>query len=218
MVLVTLEIKRTKVENLLAFLPPLFRKTHLDTLLQDPAYCAQVLNRMLKRRLVARITKGVYLNVLKCKFTNEWPPVEEAACLIKPAAYVSLEWALHYWNLILQRPAVCTAVVTKVGRLRRVSFKETLDQVTVEYEVEFSAISKVPRHFGIEGLPEIMARMATPERALLDWIHVRRPSEYTISSWIDEMEVENLNAERLLAFSQHYPPRVKRLVSGILDR
>ena len=63
--------------------------------------------------------------------------MEEVACYIKPAAYVSLEWALHYWDLILQRLVVCTAVVTRVGRLKRVHFMESYGGARVEYNISF---------------------------------------------------------------------------------
>ena len=209
--------KNLQLEELLAFLSPLFRKGDLDTCLRNERYSAQVLNRALKRRFIARITRGVYLNVLKCSFTGQWPAVEETACYIKPAAYISLEWALHYWDLILQKPVVCTAVVSRVGRLREVHFSETYHGTKVEYHIEYSALSKIPRHFGIERLDEMEARMALPERALLDWIHVRRPSEYLLRSWVDEMDLENLSLERLKDFSAYYPARVKKLANLVME-
>ncbi len=211
------ETKNQRINELLAFLPPLFRKGDLDTCLRKGNYSAQVLNRALKKGLIARIARGVYLNVLKCKFTGRWPPVEEVACYIKPAAYVSLEWALHYWDLILQRPVVCTAVVTRVGRLKRVHFMESYGDARVEYNIEYSAISNVPRHFGIERLGQVKARIAVPERALLDWIHVRRPSEYLLKSWVDEMDLESIDPEKLKDFSTYYPPRVRRLAKKVLQ-
>ncbi len=155
--------------------------------------------------------------MLKCKFTGQWPPVEEVACYIKPAAYVSLEWALHYWDLILQRPVVCTAVVTRVGRLKRVHFMESYGGARVEYNIEYSAITNIPRHFGIERLGEAKARIAVPERALLDWIHVRRPSEYLLRSWVDEIDLESIDPEKLKDYSAHYHPRVRRLAQQVLQ-
>jgi len=209
--------KNQKLDELLAFLPPLFRKGDLDTCIRKGDYSAQVLNRALKRGLVARITRGVYLNVLKCKFTGHWPSVEEVACYIKPAAYVSLEWALHHWDLILQRPSVCTAVVSRVGRLKRIHFAESLGDMKVEYNIEYSAIANIPRHFGIERLGETGARIAVPERALLDWIHVRRPSEYLLKSWVEEMDLEVLDLERFKDFFSYYPARVRRLANQVIQ-
>ena len=211
----TLAGKNLKLDDLLAFLPLLFRKGDLDTCLRKGNYSAQVLNRALKKRRIARIARGIYLNVLKCKFTGRWPLVEEVACYIRPAAYVSLEWALHYWDIILQRPAVCTTVVTKLERLKRVHFAEAYEDIKLEYSIEYSAISNISRHFGIERLDETKARIAVPERAVLDWIHVRCPSEYVLRSWVDEMDLEGVDFEKLKDFSYHYPKRVRRLANQI---
>ena len=208
--------KNIKLDELLGFLPTLFRKGDLDTCLRKGNYSAQVLNRAIKKRFAARITRGVYLNVLKCRFTDQWPSVEEVACYIKPAAYVSLEWALHYWDIILQRPAVCTAVVTSAGRLKKVRFLESYGATKVEYNIEYSVISNIPKHFGIERLSETTARIATPERALLDWIHLRRPSEYLMNSWLEEMDLESLDPDKLKDFVSHYPSRMKRAINSVL--
>ena len=207
--------KNLKLDELLAFLPTLFRKKDLDTFLRKGNYSAQVLNRAQRKRHIARIARGVYLNVLKCKFTGQWPSVEEVACCIKPAAYVSLEWGLHYWDIILQRPAVCTTVVTKTGRLKRVRFAEIYEDIKLEYSIEYSAISNISRDFGIVRLGETKARIAEPERSILDWLHVRRPSEYVLRSWIDEMDLEGVELEKLKDFSSHYPERVRRSVKVI---
>jgi hypothetical protein len=209
--LVILEGKKLKINDLLAFLPPLFRKGDVETCLGKRGYSAQVLNRALKKKLVSRITRGVYLNVLKCKFSGQWPSVEEVACYIKPAAYISLEWALHHHDIILQRPMVCTAVVAKIGSLRRIHFTESYGNQRVEYHIEYSVISNISRGFGIEKIGSSTARMSVPERAFLDWIHVRHPSEYLLSSWLEEMDLEALNIEKLKELSTHYPARVRKL-------
>ncbi len=52
------ETKNQKIDELLAFLPPLFRKGDLDTCLRKGRYSAQVLNRALRKRLIARIARG----------------------------------------------------------------------------------------------------------------------------------------------------------------
>ena len=107
------ETKNQRIDELLAFLPPLFRKGDLDTCLRKGNYSAQVLYRALKKGLIARI--------------------------------------------------------------------------------------------------------AVPERALLDWIHVRRPSEYLLRSWVDEMDLESVDPAKLKDFSAHYPPRVRRLGKKVLQ-
>ena len=209
--------RNIKLDELLGFLPTLFRKGDMDTCLRKGNYSAQVLNRAIKKRFIARTTRGVYLNVLKCRFTDQWPSVEEVACYIKPVAYVSLEWALHYWDIILQRPAVCTAVVTRAGKLKKVRFMESYGATKVKYNIEYSVISNIPRHFGIEQMGVTKARIAAPERALLDWIHLRRPSEYLLNSWLEEMDIEGLDPKKLRGFASHYPSRVSRSANSVLQ-
>ena len=108
-------------------------------------------------------------------------------------------------------------MATRTGRLKEVCFAEAYGDIKVEYRIEYSAISNISRHFGIMRLGETNARIAEPERSLLDWLHVRRPSEYLLRSWVEEMDLEGLDLEKLKDFSSRYPKRVKRSVNQILQ-
>ena len=156
------------------------------------------LERALKRGLVRRLTRGMYINAA----LKGMPPVEEAACFIRTPCYISCEWALNYHGITIQGPAVCTVLTlsTAVGELRRVTYGGV--------GIEFSHIS--PRLFCGFTLQEGFA-IAGPEKALLDTLYFR----YSLPVR-DELELEEIDRERLTELAALFPRRVRDEIKDML--
>lgn len=173
-------------------LPRLFRKQDAEKV---ASHAAMFLSRALKKGLVHRLNRGNYIN----SFLYGFPRVEEVACFIRPPAYVTCEWALNYHGISLQSPVVCTAATlsSAVGTHRSIDYQGIT--------IEFSRIAPL-LFFGftrIEGF-----YMATPEKALLDTLHLRKSLPTP-----DELELEAIHFDSLNEMAQKFPSTVLRRFS-----
>ncbi|MEJ2588249.1 MAG: hypothetical protein P8165_11870 [Deltaproteobacteria bacterium] len=175
-------------------LPRLFRKADAEKI---APHTAQFLSRAVAAGLIYRINRGNYVNA----FLFGMPEVEEVACFLRPPAYVSCEWALNYHGITFQVPRVCT-VITLSGAVGK--------QRSVEYQgitIEFSTIAG---HLfrGFETLPHF--QIATPEKAILDTLHLHRGLPA-----VDELEWDAVNQTALVTQAQAYPAVVNRRLQTI---
>lgn len=181
--------------EILRQLPPLFRFTDVEKFTGN----ANVfLTRALRRGLVERVIRGVYINALR----EGRPGIEETACFLRTPSYVSCEWALNRHGVLLQSPSVCTVLTldTAVGRTRNVTY----GGVTIE----FSHIA--PRLFqGFETRDGY--NLALPEKALLDAIHLRKTIPFR-----DELELDILDMDHLEQFSRNFAAPTRRLADELM--
>jgi hypothetical protein len=181
----------------LRVLPRLFRKADAEKV---APHAVQFLSRAAAAGLILRISRGVYANV----FLLGLPGVEEVACFLRPPAYVTCEWALHFHGISLQVPCVCTAVTLSgaIGKGRSVVYQGVT--------IEFSTISnRLFRGFEIrDGF-----QMATPEKAILDTLHLhkRLPAE-------DELELDHVDMTALMDQVKAYPAVVVRRLEMVLKK
>lgn len=157
------------------------------------------LTRALKKGLIERIARGVYLNAVR----DSRPVIEEVACFLRTPSYVSCEWALNRHGILMQSPTVCTVLTldTAVGKSRNVAF----GGVTIE----FSRIA--PRLFnGFETKEGY--NLAQPEKALLDTIYLRRRIPFP-----DELELDNLEQKKLISFAEAFPSVVRKRLNDLLN-
>ena len=175
-------------------LPKLFRKQDVEKI---TPHAAMFLYRAAKDGVVYRLNRGNYVN----SFLYGFPSVEEVACFLRPPAYISCEWALHYHGISLQAPMVCTVVTlgAAVGRQRAVSYQG----ITLEYSKITPAL-----FFGFtrqEGF-----YMASPEKAILDTLYYRRsiPAQ-------DELETEEVDFDLLAESAKRYPQSVSTLLAEL---
>lgn len=182
--------------DILAILPLLFRSADL---LKFTGNANVFLTRALQRGLITRLTRGVYLNTL----LKGEPTLEEAACFVRTPSYISAEWALHLHGVISQAPLVCTVLTlsTAVGVDRNLLWRG----VTIEY----SHISD-RLYFGFESREGY--NLALPEKALLDCIYYRNTVPFA-----DELEMEELNANRLRELAQPFPVRVRKMAEKLVE-
>lgn len=144
-----------------------------------------IINRLEKKGLIKRITK-------------DWlcfPPCEvwEIVRIVFPTAYISLEWALHYHDIIDQEIKIITLVSLNKTRC-----------VKNSYVFEIHKISR-KLHFGFDE-----KRIAEPEKALLDTIYLRKKVAF-------DLNIELLNTNRLKKYMKKFPKRVQMYVKEILD-
>jgi len=185
--------KRIRSEDILSFLPALFRAVDVEKLSPSPP---AFLNQAVKNGRLERIMRGYYLNLWKCRITGQWPSVEQIGCFLRQPSYVSCEWALNFHNILEQVPTVCTVVTLapSVGRRNRVE----LPEVVLEYSrVKNTLFGGFEYHDG--------ANIALPEKALLDtlYLHLTLPVP-------DELNRENIDPDKLRKMAAPFPETVKR--------
>ena len=181
----------------LKFLPGLFRLEDVEKLVPHPA---MFLSRALKNGLIHRLMRGHYIN----SFLYGFPRVETVGCFLRPPAYVSGEWALNYYGISLQSPVVCTIITLSpaVGKCRNIPYQG----VTIEFSkispVLFSGFIRVDDFY-----------IATPEKAVLDTLHLRKslPAE-------DELELDSIDIETMNGMAKKFPHSVTRRLNPIRVR
>ena len=180
---------------LLQALPNLFRYADVQ---KFSGNANVFLERALKRELIRRLTRGVYIN----SAVKGMPRVQEVACFIRSPCYISCEWALHYHGLTDQAPAVCTVLTlsTAVGEARRLLYRGV--------SIEFSRISA--RLFTGYQAADGFA-IASPEKALLDTLYFRKRLPVR-----NELELSEIDAESLTKMAGLFPKRVGGEVASLM--
>jgi hypothetical protein len=156
--------------------------------------------RASRKGYVRRITNKVYWNAL---FSDKPPSVEQVACLARQPSYISCEWALNYHGILLQAPVVCTAITLHpgIGKRNRIEYGG--------HVIEYSRIAE--RLY----LPEEILNMdnmlmATPEKALLDSVYLRKRVPFA-----DELETERLDKGKLEKLASLYPKRMRKAMEAL---
>ena len=169
-------------------LPQLFRYADVQKFTGN---ANMFLLRAIKRGLIERLTRGVYINA----GLKGHPRIEEAACFIRPPCYISCEWALNHHGITIQSPAVCTVLTlsTAVGESRRLTYQG----VTLEF-------SRIADRLFSGFTQEDGYAIATPEKALLDTLYFRKKLPV-----LDELELEMIDPEILKEMAVHFPKRVR---------
>jgi len=180
--------------TILRQLPPMFRYADVEKFTPN----ANVfLTRLQAKGMVERISRGVYLNTLR----EARPDIEEIACFLRIPSYISCEWALNRHGVILQSPAVCTVLTlqSSVGKSRNIA--------TGGVTIEFSRIA--PKLFtGFEGKDGY--NLATPEKALLDAIYLRKHVPFA-----DELDFDAIDHDQLELLAQAFPAMVKKRLNEV---
>ena len=153
-------------------------------------YLKVLLLRMLKRKEIMRIRRGIY------SYTNEYNPFELANKLKRPS-YVSFERILYDNGVIFQD---CSNKITSISNN---SYVEKIDNISFQYYKIKNEIFCDPT--GI--LIEKEARVASIERAVCDTIYLSK------NYYFDNLN--KLNKEKLLTISQIFNKRTKQEVAKI---
>ena len=188
--------KRSTIE-ILKQLPPLFRKVEVE---KWTHHAPIFLSRAVRKGLVHHLSRNCYVNT----FLKGWPSVEEVGCFLRPPAYVSGEWALHKHGLLLQVPQTCTIITLhgSVGKGHSLNYQG----ITLEFSRILPKLFlgfKRERHYDL----------ATPEKALLDLLYLRRKIPFA-----DELELGEVDFEKLLSFSKNFPKTIQTKISILISK
>jgi predicted transcriptional regulator of viral defense system len=155
------------------------------------------LTRALKRSLIERLTRGVYIN----SAIKGTPQIEEVACFIHTPCYISCEWALNYHGITIQAPTVCTVLTlsTAVGEARRFVWHGTGIEFSHSADRLFNGFTMRDGFF-----------IATSEKALLDTIYLRNGLPVR-----DELELDGVDFALLRQMATLYPKRVQAYIEKL---
>lgn len=140
--------------------------------------------RLTSREALFKLGKGLYANSFHS------PSLEEAAAVLYPPSYVSLESALFMHGVVEQVPYRVTCV----------SANKTKSFQTALGAVHYSHIKK-ELFWGYEfkdGIP-----LALPEKAALDFVYIQRQNGLNPS--LDEWNWQYLELEKVFSLAGSYP-------------
>ncbi len=138
------------------------------------------LHRLVSSDVILREARGWYANPFNP------PSSEEVAMVLRYPSYLSMEYALSRHGILSQRVHTLTLITTKLPYVYK------RDRATYEYhQVKRSLF------WGFDNIDGI--RLASREKAFLDFIYIRRREldQERLSSLLDDMYLEELDMDRL---------------------
>lgn len=157
------------------------------------------LARWTESKQLIRLKRGLYL------FPER--PVDElvlAGVMYQPS-YVSLETALNLHGLLPDIPAQ----ITNITPVTTNAFVTSLGTFT------YSCLG-AERYFGFSLEQDVQSglyyNLAEPEKAVLDWLLVRRITQVTDL----RLDISHLDVTRLTTYAQHFPAYLQRQVQELL--
>ncbi|MGB9749944.1 MAG: type IV toxin-antitoxin system AbiEi family antitoxin domain-containing protein [Caldisericia bacterium] len=145
------------------------------------------LNRLVKKNLIERISKNIYINPF-----NK-PSIDEISMFLKYPSYISMEYALFIQNIMSQA-----------------LFSVTLITTQYPYEFHYGNYSFEYHHIKKElffGYYELQPNIyyAYPEKALLDLIYIRykkgKTPKIILESLINDLYLNEMKKEMLIEFA-----------------
>jgi len=198
------ERKYVKTSEILLSLPKLFSSLTVSKVARTPANV--FLHNAQGKGYIKKIANKAYINYFR---SGENPAVEAVTCFVKPMSYISCEWALHFHSVILQTPKTCTAMTLSSNTGKR------FDIDYLDFRIEFS--KTVPKLFNnftdIVGDDGTVFAIACPEKALIDCVNLRGAVPFA-----DELQIENLNIDKLRELSLMYSRTVQDKTRLWIDR
>ena len=160
------------------------------------------LKRQERKGFVERVSNKIYINKLAKEFSQR-----DLLHVLRPDSYISLESALSEYGVTSQIPRVLTCVSPKYVRNIKsktvnISFRKLKKEL-------YWGFSQKKTRYSIYNL-------ATPEKALLDWIYFRRSESLPLD--MDEFVLSELDRTRLLEYAKRYPAPVENEIVRVLAR
>lgn len=156
----------------------------------------KALSRLEDRGLVARVSKGIYVN----KLVRDISALDFVRVL-RPDSYVSLESALSDTGLSTQTPVTLTCVT--LGKAKEYKTSEfTIVFRTISEQLFWGFVEKQTRYSTY--------KIAEPEKALLDWIYLSLQTG--LAPELDEIDFKRLDKQRLVKYADKFPNTVRNTV------
>ena len=154
------------------------------------------LRRQEERGLVEHLGKKIFLNRLVPDFLGR-----ELINMLRPEAYLSLETVLRDSGVSTQSPTVLTCVTPgRPGEFRAKSVSINFRRLSRNL---FWGFQERHTRYG-------KYNVADPEKALLDWVYLRRREGSTINT--DELDLQRLDRGKLLQYAARFPVPVKQQI------
>ena len=176
------------------------------------------LTQLLKTEALIRIKKGLY--VFGPLYSRQPYSLEVLANLIYGPSYVSLEWALHTYGMIPERVEEITSVTTKRSRM----FTTPIGRFSYAHRPALAYSVGVERR-QISDYQGFL--IATPEKALVDLLTIRRGKVSKISEIaqllfedfrIEEEDLQKLDLSLLKKINDVYPHSTITLLIDFLSK
>ena len=139
------------------------------------------LKRLNEKKVIQRICRSYYANPFNL------PSLEEISSIIYPPSYISLESALSRWGVLSQIPQILTCVTTKLPQKFTTPFGD------IEYH-------QVKKGYFWGFIQEGNYFMAEPEKALLDYIYLKK--EKNLKKTFSELDLKSFNLSKLKSFAK----------------
>lgn len=153
-----------------------------------------ILHKLVKQKKIARLIKGYY--ALKLEQVDS----EQFSCEILRPSYISLEYALHYYNIIDQVPTRITLITTNKTR----KFKLTTQVL------EYSHIN--PKlYFGYKIQENFL--IAEKEKALLDELYLISLKKRHLS--LESLNLSSIDKKLFNKWLKKYPIYTQRLAKQL---
>ncbi len=151
--------------------------SHLINQYPNPAYLRRQIVDWQRKQWLLRLRRGFYTFNDKCTLAA-LNPAFVANKLYYPS-YVSLEWALSYYQLIPER--VCT--LTSVSTRKTALFTNTLGNFSYQ---------KIKTEFFYGFNEQNSALIASPEKALIDFFYFNKANSDLSFEYFDSLRLQNL--------------------------
>lgn len=151
------------------------------------------LSRLTISGKILRIKRGLYI------FPDRDIDDLELAHLVYQPSYVSLETALNIYGIIPDIPAQITSITTitpNTYHTSRGSF--SYSSIKKDLYFGFNTIENHTNH--------CVYQLAEPEKAVLDWIYIRRINSLDELRW----DLHTLDHKKIGAYIQYYPSWVRK--------
>jgi hypothetical protein len=155
------------------------------------------LRRQEERGLVEHLGKKIFINRLVPDFSGR-----ELINTLRPESYLSLETILRDSGISTQSPTVLTCVTPgRPGEFRAKSVSISFRRISKNL---FWGFQEKRTRYGKYNIAE-------PEKALLDWVYLRRQEGSTINT--DELDLQRLDRGKLLQYAAKFPIPVKQQIT-----
>jgi hypothetical protein len=159
------------------------------------------LHRLIKADLIKRPVRNWYENPFNP------PSIEEIGMILRPPAYLSMEYALYKQDIMSQQVHMLTLITTRLPYTY-----QSNSQILEYHQIKKSLFWGFQRQGYIQ--------VAEVEKAFLDFIYLRYARTNTIPkkhlfSLMDSMYLEELNKSKLQKYSKRFDRRTKEIIEEI---
>jgi predicted transcriptional regulator of viral defense system len=187
---------------------PLIDSSTFSLYNENPQSLRRQVREWVKKDYLIPLKRGLYI------FSDEWRKIQPSVLfmanfLVLPS-YVSLKYALGFYEIIPEKVTVLTSLTTKKTKI----FKNVLGSF------KYCSIKK-NLFFGfkkeIDNNQEFF--IALPEKALLDYFYLNHHFQGSFSELesLGLQNLENLNTELLEAYGLKYNKRIRKIVEVLIE-